>query len=309
MPTYENGFYTDRVLEAQLLKEARNYKDDFIGVLKGIPKKAIGTEGVHFNKIVNNVGFYVNKDSDFTPKQMNGQKGFVPFDKLDTDPTEITDKELRGLPFNKESEVKTEQMNSFKIGVRDYVMHKLAPEKNEDKMPIIRTTGDDDGTGRLRMTYKDLVGYFTMLDRLNLHDSKSWYMILNSYHRGDLWHDRASTNNYRDLVIDTTTGTIKSLGKIKFFENNHAPLYNASGELKSLGAQAVSGDQQGSVFFYAPNTAYHIEKIEVLAKPRKTDTRSKDPKSEIRLHSYGLCDKKLENGFGAIVSANTKTNP
>ena len=307
MAEFTEGLTTNRILEAQLLKEFRNYKDDFIGTFKSIPKKAIGELGVHFNKLTNNVGFHVNKDSDFTPKPMKGTKGFVEFDKLDTDPTEITDKELRGLAFDKESEVKQEQRNSFKIGVRNYSMHKIAPKNHvAGKMPVIRTTGDDDGTGRLRLTYSDLVSYFTMLERLNLHDTNSWYMILNSFHRGDLWFDRASTNNYRDVVLDTNTGMIKSLGKIKFFENNHAPLYNEAGVLKPLGAKTVKGDQQGSVFYYAPNTAYHIESVTVLAKPFKTDTRSKDPKSEMRLHSYGLCDKKQEHGFGALVSGNKK---
>ena len=37
----------------------------------------------------------------------------------------------------------------------------------------------------------------------------------------------------------------------------------------------------------------------------KNDTRSKDPESEIRLHTYGLCDKRQEIGFGAIISANS----
>ena len=41
-----------------------------------------------------------------------------------------------------------------------------------------------------------------------------------------------------------------------------------------------------------------------LLKEMKSDTRSKNPKAEYRLHCYGLADKRQDHGFGAIISGN-----
>ncbi|CAA0222630.1 hypothetical protein [Tenacibaculum maritimum] len=302
MPRLVDGLWLEQYVEPQLLEDFRNYNDDFIGVLKRPNKAAIDKDGIRFNKLINNVGFHVNKDSDFTAKPMGGKKTLVEYDKLDTDPTECTDKELRAMAFDKEAAIRVEHSNSFKIGVRDYVLHKLAPSKSASKIPVLETTGEAVEGGRKRLTYSDLITFYGKLQKLNMKDGNGWYMVLCDDHVMDLIEDRASTKNNRDIIINTKTGKVVRFYKIQFFENNDCPYYDTSGNLKSLGSVAAPTDQKASVFFYAPNTVYHIENVEVLKTDRKTDTRSKDPKNEIRLHSYGLCDKKQEHGFGAIYS-------
>lgn len=303
MPALVDGLWLEQYVEPQLLEDFKNYNDDFIGVLKRPNPAAIDKDGIRFNKLINNVGFHVNKNTDFVAKAMNGKKTLVTWDKMDTDPTECTDAELRAMAFDKDAAIREEHTNSFKIGVRDYALNKLAPTQNKAKMPVMVTSGTAVGN-RKRLTYEDVVNFYNRLQKLNLNDANGWYMVLSDEHVSDLILDRASTNNYRDIVINPKTGKVERFFKMKFFENNDTPYYNATGTLKSLGSAPVATDQKASIFFYAPNTVYHIEGVEVLKKERKTDTRSKDPKNEIRLHSYGLCDKKQEHGFGAIVSAN-----
>lgn len=297
-----DGLWLKQFVEPQLLKDYRDYNDDFIGVLKRANKAAIDTDGIKFNKLINNVGFHVNRTEDFVAKPMTGEKTLVEWDKLDTDPTNTGDDELRAMTFNKDNEVRVAHRESFQLGVRNYAMHKLAPTENVDgKMPVVKTSGAS-VNGRKRLTYTDLISFLTTLDRLNLPNPKGWYMILNSHHRGDLWIDRANTKNYRDIVLDTDTGMIKSLGKIKFFENNDVPHYDKNGVLKSLGSEALPTDQEASVFFYAPNTVYHIDSVTALRTPRSQDTTSANPQDIFRTHTYGLCDKRQKHGFGAIVS-------
>ena len=303
MATEVDGIWLEQYVEPQLLEDFRNYNDDFIGVLKRPNAAAIDKDGIRFNKLINNVGFHVNKTDDFTPLPMSGKKTLVEYDKLDTTPTECTDAELRAMAFDKEAAIRVEHTNSFKIGVRDYSLNKLAPLQNTTKMPVMVTTGEN-VDGRKRLTYQDLIDFYAKLQKLNLNDKDGWYMVLCDDHVTDLIKDRANTNNNRDIVIDTKTGKLIRFYKIKFFENNDCPYYDNAGTLKSYGSTPISTDQKASIFFYAPNTVYHVESVEVLKKERKNDTRSKDPKSEMRLHCYGLCDKKQEHGFGAIISAN-----
>ncbi|MDY3352304.1 hypothetical protein PG357_09965 [Riemerella anatipestifer] len=304
MAELETGLWLQQYVEPQLLEDFRNFKDDFIGTLGKAPASAIDKDGIRFNKLITNVDFYVNKNTPFVPKKMEGKKGLVEWDKLDTSPTEYTDAELRAMAFDKENQIRVAHTDSFKIGVRDYVMHKLAPKQNVDgKMPVIRTTGTAHN-GRKRLTYADLLRFYIVLETMNMNNNDAWRMILNADHRADLLEDRASTNNYRDIEIDEKTGELKRFFKLKFFENNAAPLYNAAGVLKARGSVKEAQDQAASIFYYSPNTVYHIEKVKILHKPMEIDTRSADPTSEIRLHTYGLCDKKQEYGFGALVSDN-----
>lgn len=300
-----DGLWLQEYVEPQLLEDFRNYRDDFIGVLKKPNPGAIDKDGIRFNRLINNVGFVVNATQDFTPLKMEGKKTLVEWDKLDTTPTSYTDAELRAMAFDKEAAIRVEHGNSFKIGVRDYVLNKLAPKQNVDKkMPVIRTTGEV-FEGRKRLTYADLNDFlFNKLAGINFNDPKGLHLVLTTEHKADLIHDRANTNFYRDLEIDRETGALKRFFNLNIFENNAAPLYGSDGVLKSMGAVPVAGDQRASTLFYAPNTVYHIEQVQVLFKDMKTDTRGKDPVSEVRLHTYGLCDKRQDIGFGAIISGN-----
>ena len=110
--------------------------------------------------------------------------------------------------------------------------------------------------------------------------------------RSDLLLDMANTNNHRgNIEFDSNTGELKRFYKFRMWENNDTPLYSATGDLKARGSVQEAGDQKASVFFYSPNTVYHLEKLTILYKPMEQDTRNADPTSEIRLHGYGLCDK------------------
>lgn len=305
MPTTETGLWLQQYVEPQLLEDFRNYNDAFIGVFKRPNASAIDKDGIKFNKLIGNIDFVINASTDFTPKTTSGEKTFVGWDVLDTTPTEYTDEELRAMAFDKEAAIRVEHTNAFKLGVRDYALHKIAPTKNVDgKTPVIRTSGEV-VDGRKRLTYNDLNAFlFQRINALNLNNKQAMYLVLSDEHKADLIFDRANTNNYRDLEIDRNTGELKRFFNLQIFENTTTPLYAANGELKSLGAKKTAQDQHGSIFFYAPNTVYHIEGVTVLAKPMRQDTRSKRPKAEVRLHTWGLCDKRQEYGFGAIVSAN-----
>ena len=311
MAELTDGQYLNQYVAPQLLKEFKNYNDRFMAALQAAPKEALTADGIRFNKLINNVGFHVNNTNDFVAKKMTGKKTLVEWDKLDTDPTEVDDAEIRYLAYDKNAAVRVKQSQAFKLGLKDYTAYKLAPQKHvSGAMPVLRTTGAV-VNGRKRMTFADLLDFYAELETLNLiaddasENVAGWNMIFNKEHRADLLADVAGTANHRqNIEFDSNTGELKRFYKIKMWENNDSPLYSSTGELKARGSIKEEGDQNGSIFFYSPNTVYHLEKLLILHNPLITDTRSADPKSEIRLHGYGLCDKVQEYGFGAIVSDN-----
>ncbi len=76
----ETGNWLITYLVPQLLREFQNDNDDFLKVLKAPPKKAIGTDGIYFNKLDNNVEVLSNNTLEFTPVPMPGKKGLVEWD-------------------------------------------------------------------------------------------------------------------------------------------------------------------------------------------------------------------------------------
>lgn len=304
MAITEIGQYLNEYVAPQLLLEFRNYKDDFMARLSGAPARAITADGIRFNKLINNVGFYVDNTEDFEAKKMTGEKTFVPWEKYDTDPTEVDDAEIRALPYDKRSEVRKKHSESFKIGIRNHVLYKLAPEEHvEGKMPVIRTTGEVVGN-RKRLTFADLVTFRELVKRLNLPLEDQMNLILCPEHSSDLLVDRDSAKDFStSLFIDPISGKVRSFLGFTIFENNQANLYDATGKKKAKGAVAADGDQYSSTFFYGPNTVFHLNETKILYKPESIDTSSADPTSEFRTQTYGLVDRIVDYGFGAIISA------
>ncbi|MBE7671670.1 hypothetical protein F7649_11155, partial [Tenacibaculum piscium] len=77
MPALVDGIWLEQYVEPQLLEEFKNFNDDFIGTLKRPNPAAIDKDGIKFNKLINNVGFHINKGDAFTPQSMTGKKGLV----------------------------------------------------------------------------------------------------------------------------------------------------------------------------------------------------------------------------------------
>lgn len=307
MATLISGQWLTQYVAPQLLEEFRNYKDDFLGVIPGAPKAAITADGIRFNKLINNVGFLVNNTAGFTPTKMTGEKVFVEWEKYDTTPTAVDDAELRALPYDKRSEVRKKHTEAFKIGIRDHVIWKLCPDDDTNAdMPVMRTSGADDGTGRKRLTFKDMVKYLELIKALNLPYPEKQYMVLSPEHVTDLIVDADSAKFFstKKIFFDEETGKVRSIMGFKFYENSAVPAFTSAGVKKPKGAALTTGDRYASVFFYAPNAVYHLDKVKILYKDEHEDTRNADPTSEFRTQTYGIVDRIVDYGFGAIISAN-----
>lgn len=307
MATITDGNWLNQYVSPQLLQEFKNYNDDFLAALKSAPKAAITADGIRFNKLINNVGFYVDNTSDFTAKKMTGKKVFVEWEKYDTDPTEVDDAEMRALAYDKRSAVRMKHTEAFKLGYRDHVLWKLAPDDDTAvEMPVVRTNGGNDGNGRKRMVFADLVLFLEKVKGLNLPNMNDLNMVLCPQHQTDLILDRDSAAYFanKQIFFDPITGKVKSVMGFKFYENNAAVAYTALGAKLAKGAALGATDQYASTFFYGGNTIKHIEKVKALYKPETQDTESADPKSVFRTQTYGLIDRVEDYGFGAIVSAN-----
>ena len=302
---YTEGNWLNQYVSPKLLDEFQNMNDDFINTLGSPDEGAKTADGLKFNKLANNVGFFVNNTAPFTPNEMPGGKGLVVWETYDTDPTEVSDAEMRALAFDKRSSVRTKHSERFKMGFRDHAIWKLAPsDATNVLMPVMRTTGANDGNGRNRLTFEDLVNYLQKVKALNLADMTQVYMVLCPDHSGDLLLDTKTAAYFssNNVFFDTATGKVKSVLGFKFFENNACVSYTSASVKKAKGAALGSTDRYASVFYYAPNTVQWINSVKVLYKPETTDTRNASPTSEFRLQAFGIVDRIQDVAVGALIS-------
>jgi hypothetical protein len=312
MATTTTGQWLNQYVAPQLLQEFRNYKNDFIGALKGAPASAITADGVRFNKLINNVDFLVNNAAVFTPAAMTGEKTFVEWERYDTTPTSVTDEECRYLAYDKRAAVRVKHAEAMLMGIRDHVIWKLAPgDSSSANMPVVRTTGATVGTpatsnspARSRLTFEDVVKYLETVKKLNLPDENELYIVLCPEHATDLIIDNNSAKFFADrqIYFDMSTGKVRSIMGFKFFENNAVLAYTSAGAKKAKGAAMAATDRYASLFFYGKNTVYHLDRTKILYKPEDEDTRSASPTSEFRLQTYGLVDRIRDYAVGALVS-------
>jgi len=306
MATTADGLYLNKYVDPQLLVERRNYKADFMAVLGSVPQSAITADGVRRNKLINNVQFKVNNSQDFTAAAMAGKNVIVPWERYDTTPTSCTEEEIRYLAFDKRSQIRVKHNEAFQVGIRNHILHKLAPANNTvAEMPVVLTTGTADSTGRLRLTYSDLVDYATILKGLNLPNMEELYMVLCPQHMADLLLDEQAAKYFydRNFYLDPVSGKVRSFMNLKFFENNDTPYYNYTTKVKiAEGTTPAATDYQASVFFYGPNTYYHIDSVKSLYSPETIDVKSASPTSIYRTQTYGIVDRIEDYGVGAIIS-------
>lgn len=302
---YTEGNWLNQYVSPKLLDEFQNMDDAFIQTLGKPDEGAKTSDGLKFNKLENNVQFFVNNTEDFTDTTMPGGKGFIPWELYDTAPTAVTDAEMKALAFDKRSTVRTKHSEKFKMGFRDHAVWKLAPSDDTNvKMPVMRTTGANDGTGRKRLTFEDLVNYLQKVKALNLADPNQIYMVLCAEHSGDLILDTKTAAFFasNNVFFDPTTGKVRSVMGFKFFENNASVSYTSANVKKAKGAALGSTDRYASVFYYAPNTVAWIDSVKILYSPETTDTKSKSPTSKFRLQAYGIVDRIQDVAVGALIS-------
>lgn len=303
-----DGLYLNKYVDPQLLVERRNYRAEFMTILGSVPQGAITADGIRRNKLINNVGFRVNNTEEFEAKAMTGQNVIITWETYDTEPTSCTDDEIRNLSFDKRAVIRTKHNESFQVGIRNHILHKLAPKDNTiPAMPVLVTTGDDDGSGRLRLCFVDLVNLSQTVKEMNLPVQDQFYVVLSPQHMTDLLLDKNASKYFYDRTFyaDPITGKPRAFMGLKFYENNDTPYYDP--ETKKIVAEGTIPTKgthfQASTFFYAPNTYYYLQSVKSLYKPETTDTRSVSPTSEYRTQTYGIVDRIEDFGMGAIVSA------
>jgi hypothetical protein len=216
--------------------------------------------------------------------------------KYDTTNTKITKDEMYALPYDKPGSVQEQHRMALEEKTEEHALHSLAPMGNTTDTPVITTTGPDDGTGRKRLVYKDLVNLKTKLGLLKV-PKKGRVLVLSAQHVADLLIEDKALNiqyqNHKEGAI------VKNYAGFEIYESVYSPEYDATTLDKIPFGSATTG-KQASVVFYRPATAKARGSVEVFMREAKNDPENRETVLGMRLYMIAIPLKK--KGQAAIIS-------
>ena len=249
--------------------------------------------GVSPDVLINNTTYPI-------PEQTLGEEDIViSLDKYQTKVTPVTDDELYALSYEKINLVKGKHAKAIAIAKFMKSIHALAPSANTADMPVIVTTGENDGTGRLRLIWADLVNLKAKLDKLQV-PAQGRRLVLCTDHENDLL---LLDPKFKDQFYNDQSGKPYSRLGFEFYSYVANPFYNPTTLVKlSYGAVPAGTDRQTTVFFSVPRSAKATGWTKMYYSEASTDPASQRNLVNFRHHYIVLPTR--EDSRGAIVSAN-----
>lgn len=175
----------------------------------------------------------------------------IQLDKYQTKVTTVSDDQAIGAAYNKIDVVTQTHTEAIREKKFAKAVHAHAPASNTALTPVLMTTGADDGTGRKRLVYADLVRLKNAFDKMGA-PLIGRRLPLCTDHWNDLLLDR---ERFGDMLVNYKEGNpapkIASFETFQYIDN---PLFNA-GVKRPFGAVPGAGDFQASIAFVKSNVA------------------------------------------------------
>jgi hypothetical protein len=218
-------------------------------------------------------------------------------DKYQTKQTPISDDELYAATSSKrEGVIKLHGMAIATNKMRKSI-HALAPTGNTNKMPVLLTTGADDGTGRKRATWEDISRLKQQLDNLEVPEDVR-RLVLCSDHMNDLC---LIDQKFKDAYYNRATG--KPYSQLGFDIRDHlaAPYFHIGTKAKlSYGAVPTSNHFKATTFFRTDMAAKATgwTKMYYSAAEQNPGTQT----NHMNWRHYFITLPLMEEGRAAVVS-------
>lgn len=254
---------------------------------------------IHVNIANMDVNVLIN-NSTYPIAVQDYSDGFatIRLDKYDSAPTAIPDDITVGASYSKiDAAVKGHKV-ALASNRGKKSAHAIAPVSDSADTPVIKTTGAADPTGRLRLTYEDLVEFVSRCDTAGMPE-QGRCLVLCGEHWNDLLRDR---ENFGDQFLSYKNGQVLDVLGFRIYKYLGNPYFHKTTGVKlAWGAIPTSNHHRASF-------AYHTDMIlkkQGFAKEYKSDSAN-DPEyrtTKIGFRDYFIALPKVAKHIGAIVSA------
>lgn len=223
----------------------------------------------------------------------------ISLDKFQTKATPVTDDELYALSYDKIATVKRKHAKAINKTKFQKAIHSFAPaDATNANMPVLLTTGDNDGTGRKRLTVIDIITLKKALDDLQVPEDGR-RLVLCGDHVNDLL---LADQKFKDQYYNYTTGKVSNLYGFQLYEYAGNPYYTVATKVKlAFGAVAQAGDYKASIFFSMERVAKAVGWTKMYYSEAKSDTLYQRNLINFRHNAIYLPTR--EEARGAIISA------
>lgn len=218
--------------------------------------------------------------------------------KFDTENTIVTKDELYALAYEKTSDVQLQHRETLEDSTLEYGLWGLAPQAHDaaNNLFVLETTGEDDGTGRLKLSTKDLRKLQETMNKKGI-DKNGRVLILTDEHVSDLLEE---DKKFYTQYHNHTEGMIaKKYYGFMLYEDSTTPEYNDT-TLAKLPFDSVTVGRKSSVVFHKSTTAKAVGTVERFARPAELDPENRENTVGFRLWhiivAYGI------EGSAAIIS-------
>jgi hypothetical protein len=243
----------------------------------------------------------INNTTYPIPEQELGEEDIViTLDKYQTKQTPITDDELYALSYKKIDTVKSKHAKAIARNKIKKAIHALAPANGTNAaMPVLLTTGDDDGTGRRRLAPADIIQLKKELDDLEIPE-EGRRLVLNNDHVNDIlsWEQK-----FLDQYYNYKSGKVSDFFGFEVHDYTGNPYYNPTTKVKlAFGAVPVATDRKASVFFSLERAAKATGWTKLYYSEAKSDPAMQRNMMNFRHHFIVMPTR--EEARGAIISDN-----
>lgn len=289
----ENLPLKNELAVTELITQFR-HENEWLGAVKSKPEWLnndvikIPVRGLAPKVLINNTVYPI------ASHQREDGKVIISLNKYETENTEVTTDELYALPYEKVSDVQVQHRETLEDRTAEHALVSIAPQKNTDKTPVITTTGEDDGTGRKRLTAKDIIRLKKLEDKLKV-PKKGRVLVLCSEHVADLLiEDLTFKTRYQDAnsgkIADNYYG-------FEIYESTYAPTYN-NGEKEAFGA--VPQGKEASIVFHKNYTVKAVGSAVRYAREKSENPEGR--KHTIGFEMHFVCVAIKDEGTAAIIS-------
>ena len=289
----ENLPLKNELAVTELITQFR-HENEWLGAVKSKPEWLnndvikIPVRGLAPKVLINNTVYPI------ASHQREDGKVIICLNKYETENTEVTTDELYALPYEKVSDVQVQHRETLEDRTAEHALVSIAPQKNTDKTPVITTTGEDDGTGRKRLTAKDIIRLKKLEDKLKV-PKKGRVLVLCSEHVADLLiEDLTFKTRYQDAnsgkIADNYYG-------FEIYESTYAPTYH-NGEKEAFGA--VPQGKEASIVFHKNYTVKAVGSAVRYAREKSENPEGR--KHTIGFEMHFVCVAIKDEGTAAIIS-------
>jgi len=292
MPQLKN-----ELAESELIKKFR-HDNSWLSELK--PKNnwvnndviKIPRQGTAPTVLINNTTYPIvsaRREDDFITLALN---------KYDTENTIVTDDELYALPYEKVNDVQQQHRETLEDKTAEHALHSIAAPADSATTPVLEASGPDDGTGRKRMTTKDLIDLWKKLGDMKVPLANR-VIVLSTEHAADLMlEDSGRAKSWGGDFQNGLTG-VMHVG-FKLWVSSYSPNYDLVSTTWTKQAFGAVTGRRASVFFYKPNACKATGSVKRYARLAEDDPDYRQNTIGFRLWFIAVGIK--DEGFGAIVS-------